>query len=92
MQNKVQSAEDLKEARILEERFHQLFYRDVGFELFDPNRAYLLPKKTYVARDGRYVLLGFSNQEEADRFFDVVMKLAHDIDTSTALKREVLLK
>lgn len=67
---------EVRETRVLEERFHQLFYRDVGFELFDPGRAYLLPKKTYAAIDGRYVLLGFSNQEEADRFFDVVMKLA----------------
>lgn len=80
----------VRDGRVLEERFHQLFYRNVGFELFDPDRAYLLPKKTYVAMDGKYVLLGFSDQLEADRFFDAVMKLAHDLDTSTAPKRDVL--
>lgn len=79
---------DLKDGRILEERFHQLFYRNVGFQLFDANRAYLLPKKTYVALHKRYVLLGFDNQEEADRFFDTVMQVAHGIDTSSAVKRD----
>jgi len=80
--------EGLRDGRILEDRFHQLFYRDVGFELFDPDRAYLLPKKTYAALSGKYVLLGFSDQAEADRFFDAVMRLAHDIDTRTAVKRD----
>jgi hypothetical protein len=52
-----------------EERFCQLLDRHVGFELFDPKRATLIPKKTYVAIHGRYVLLGFSETQQADEFF-----------------------
>lgn len=59
---------------LLAERFRQLLDRHVGFELFDPDRAYLLPKKTYVAIHGKYVLLGFSQQDQADEFFDAAIK------------------
>lgn len=66
--------ENLRDGRVLEDRFHQLFYRDVGFEMFDPDRAYLLPKTTYVAQHGRYVLIGFSEEERATAFFEAAMK------------------
>lgn len=59
---------------LVAERFRQLLDRHVGFELFDPDRAYLLPKKTYVAIHGKYVLLGFSQQDQADEFFDAAIK------------------
>ncbi len=62
-------AEDLAE-----KRFGQLLDRHVGFELFDPNRAYLLPRKTYVAIHGRYVLLGFHEKIQAEEFFETAMK------------------
>jgi hypothetical protein len=52
-----------------QERFSQLVDRHVGFELFDPERAKLLPKKTYVAISGKYVLLGFDETEQAKEFF-----------------------
>jgi len=54
---------------LVEERFRALLDRYVGFERFDPNRARLLPRKTYVALHGKYVLLGFSEQSQADGFF-----------------------
>jgi len=56
---------------LVDERFRNLLDRHVGFELFDPNRALLLPTKTYVAIHGRYVLLGFSEQADADAFFQM---------------------
>lgn len=59
---------------LVADRFRQLLDRHVGFELFDPDRAYLLPKKTYVAIHGKYVLLGFSQQDQADEFFDAAIK------------------
>lgn len=57
-----------------QERFGQLQDRQVGFELFDARRAQLLPKKTYVAIHGRYVLLGFSEKAQAEEFFAAAMK------------------
>jgi hypothetical protein len=54
---------------LLQERFCQLIDRHVGFERFDAKRARLLPKKTYVAIHGKYVLLGFSETSEAEEFF-----------------------
>ena len=56
------------------QRVAELLDRHVGFELFDPNRAYLLPQKIYVAIHGRYVLLGFHDQKQADEFFEAAMK------------------
>jgi hypothetical protein len=64
-----------RDVRVFEDRMHALLYRYVGFELFDPHQAYLLPKKTYVAQSGKYVLLGFSEQGQADEFFDAAYKL-----------------
>jgi hypothetical protein len=69
------SATQTREVRIGQQRFHELLYRYVGFELFDPHQAYLLPAKTYVAQSGRYVLLGFHEQSEADEFFDAAHKV-----------------
>ena len=65
----------LRDLRIVEERMKALLYRYVGFELFDRDRAYLLPKQTYVAQSGRYVLLGFSEQSQADEMFAAAMKV-----------------
>lgn len=59
---------------LVEDRFRKLLDRHVGFELFDPSRAYLLPRKTYVAIHGRYVLLGFGEQAQADAFFENAIK------------------
>ena len=60
--------------QVLEKRFDELLNRHVGFELFDPHKAHLLPKKTYVAQSGRYVLLGFFDQTQADAFLDAALK------------------
>jgi hypothetical protein len=51
-----------------QEQFTQLMQRQVGFELF-LDHARGIPEKTYVAISGRYVLLGFTEQGEADEFF-----------------------
>ena len=59
---------------LAKERCQELLDRHVGFEVFDPDRAYLLPTKTYVALHGKYVLLGFSDQAQADKFFEAAMK------------------
>jgi hypothetical protein len=59
----------------MEDHFHALMFRYVGFELFDYHRAYLLPKKTYVAQSGRYVLLGFDQEAKASEFFDAAYKV-----------------
>ena len=69
-----------------EEVAHQFLYRYVGFELFDPQRAYLLPKTTYVAQSGRYVLLGFPEQAEADAMFEAAMKVTSE-DASLSRSR-----
>lgn len=58
----------------LQKRFDELLNRHVGFELFDPAKATLIPKKTYVAQSGRYVLLGFFDQTQADEFLEAAMK------------------
>jgi len=62
---------------LAEERVHQLLDRNVGFELFDAERAHfmrLLPGKMYVAQHGRFVLLGFPEPVQADKFFADAMK------------------
>jgi hypothetical protein len=69
------AAKQSRDTRVLEEMAHELLYRYVGFELFDPERAYLLPKKTYVAQSGRYILLGFHEQAQADEMFEAAMKV-----------------
>jgi hypothetical protein len=61
---------------LAEKRFAQLIDRHVGFEVFDPNRAVRLPKKTYVAVHGRYVLLAFNEPQEAEQFFDAAIAAA----------------
>lgn len=67
----------VREARVLNERFEALLNRQVGFELFDPAKAFLWPGKTYVAQSGYYVLIGFSERAQADRFFDLAVKDTH---------------
>ena len=57
-----------------QEHYQQLLDRHVGFELFDPQRAQLLPKKTYVAIHGNYVLLGFDDKPQAEQFFENAIK------------------
>lgn len=60
-----------------EDRVRALLDRYVGFELFDAERAHfvrLLPKNMYVAQHGRFVLLGFHEPEQADKFFADAMK------------------
>jgi hypothetical protein len=52
-----------------QEQCEKLLDRHVGFERFDAKRATLLPKKTYVAIHGRYVLLGFKETSQAEEFF-----------------------
>lgn len=62
---------------LVEERFRELLDRNVGFELFDAERAHfirLLPGKMYVAQHGRFVLLGFHEHAQADKFFADAMK------------------
>jgi hypothetical protein len=61
------SAEDLRDDRITEDRFHVLMNRQVGFEMFDVNRAFVPPQEVYVAQSGRYVLLGFDSEDKASR-------------------------
>jgi hypothetical protein len=64
-------------ADLAAERMNQLLDRYVGFERFDAERAHfvrLLPGKMYVAQHGRFVLLGFHETAEADKFFDDAMK------------------
>ena len=68
------SPEELRDARLVEKRFEELLYRQVGFERFDPERAFLLSGLTYVAIHGPYVLLGFSAQTAADKFFATALK------------------
>lgn len=69
------TAKQSRHTRVFEERMHALLYRYVGFEFFDPHQAYLLPKQTYVAQSGKYVLLGFSEQAQADELFDAAHKV-----------------
>jgi hypothetical protein len=54
---------------------HELLYRYVGFELFDERRAHALPKHTYVAQSGKYVLFGFHDQAQADELMEAAMKV-----------------
>jgi hypothetical protein len=70
-----QSEAEIRDCRVVEDLFHSLLYRYVGFELFDYQRAWLLPKKTYVAQSGRYVLLGFDEQHKATAFFDAAHRV-----------------
>jgi hypothetical protein len=65
---------DSNEKDPAQERLEQLLDRHVGFEWFDPKRAILLPKKTYVALHGRFVLLGFPEQSQADQFFQTAIE------------------
>ena len=71
-----QSEAEVRDFRVAEDLFHALLYRYVGFELFDPNRAYLLPRQTYVAQSGRYVLLGFSEESQATEFFAAAYRVS----------------
>jgi hypothetical protein len=61
---------------LIEKRFYDLFHRYVGFELFDRERARLVPEKTYIAIHGQHVLLRFSEQAKAEEFFAAALKAA----------------
>jgi len=67
-----------QERRVLEERFHALFYREVGFEHFraKPEAWRVVPEKIYVAQSGRFVLLGFHEESQATQFWNFAMKAA----------------